>query len=249
MVYLLKPGTNSPINEPAVVVFEPKDNAGNYNAVVIDSTNTPSGTASNPVGVSNVYFTGNAFTNAGAGIQLFSNTNYYQFMDYWGTVVNLDKTTTSQAIATVYAPTVQAYEQLYLGPTGALTSTGGTQAGAPIVKDSQISSVYNNNLVIVGGSCINSAAATLVGGAKCGPDWTAATKGPNDQGVGPNQFLIQSFNSNLNAAGLVALLVAGYEAADTLNAATYLTTQKPDTAFGKKYIGTTSSSAQTYVSS
>ena len=92
------------------------------------------------------------------------------------------------------------------------------------------------NLIIIGGSCINSAAASLVGGAHCGSGWTDATS------VGSGQFLIQSFG-DAYTTGKIALLVAGYSAADTINAVTYLKTQTVDTTAGKKYKGTSSTSA------
>jgi len=101
-----------------------------------------------------------------------------------------------------------------------------------VVKDSEASSVSGKNLIVVGGSCINSVAASIVGGSLCGSSFTSAT------GVGTGQFLIQSVASPLNA-DKVALLVAGYEAADTQAASAYLRTQTVDTTVGKKGIGTT----------
>ncbi|HJZ18867.1 MAG TPA: hypothetical protein VJ208_02080, partial [Candidatus Nanoarchaeia archaeon] len=83
---------------------------------------------------------------------------------------------------------------------------------------------------------INSVAANLVGGAKCGSGWTDAT------GVGAGQFLIQSF-ADKYTTGKIALLVAGYEVSDTVNAAKYLRTQAVKTDAGTKYKGTSSTSA------
>ncbi|MFH1589741.1 MAG: hypothetical protein ABIB43_04205, partial [archaeon] len=68
------------------------------------------------------------------------------------------------------------------------TVVGGTGTiGDVLVTDSEVSTVSTKNLVVVGGSCINSAAATLVGGTYCGSAWTSAT------GVGSGQFLIKSY--------------------------------------------------------
>ena len=75
-------------------------------------------------------------------------------------------------------------------------------------------------------------------GKTCGADFTAKT------GVGAGQFLVETFS---RTGGKVATLVAGYNAADTTNAATYLTTQTVDTSVGKKYIGTTATSASLVV--
>ena len=147
-----------------------------------------------------------------------------------------------QKTVEVSYPKSQVYANLYVGSEGSLvtsgtTAGGSTQLGDVLVKDSEVSSVSSKNLIVVGGSCINSVAASLVGGAKCGSAWTTET------GVGSGQFLIQSFDRS----GKVALLVAGYDAADTVNAATYLRTKTVDTAVGKKYLGTSSTSAQLQV--
>jgi len=120
------------------------------------------------------------------------------------------------------------------------TTTGGsTQLGDILAKDSEVSSVSSKNLIVVGGSCINSVAANLLG-ATCGSDFTDKT------GVGTGQFLIQSLASTYST-GKIALVIAGYEAADTVNAATYLRTQTVDTTAGKKYKGTSSTTAELQV--
>jgi hypothetical protein len=111
------------------------------------------------------------------------------------------------------------------------TSSGGNVLGDILVKDTEVSSVATKNLIVVGGSCINSAAAALVGGAKCGAAWTTET------GVGTGQFLIKGYATS-SITSKLALLVAGYDAADTVKATTYLTNKNVDTS--KAYKGTTS---------
>jgi len=115
------------------------------------------------------------------------------------------------------------------------TISGTNALGNVLVTDAEIDNVKTKNLIIVGGSCINSAAAGLLGSA-CGPSFTEST------GIGAGQFLIQSFG-DAYTTGKVALLVAGYELADTKNAATYLRTQTVDTTAGNKYVGTSSTEA------
>jgi len=110
-----------------------------------------------------------------------------------------------------------------------------------LVTDAEVSTVQTKNLVVIGGSCINSVAATLVGGSLCTTSWTTATE------IGTGQFLIKSY-ANPYATGKVALLVAGYGREDTVNAATYLRNIGVDTTVGKTYIGTTSTSATLQVS-
>jgi hypothetical protein len=244
-IYLLQSSGNTSvlqqIQQPAIVDLEGKDTSGVYNAVVLVTQNPNSN--SNLVGVSTTpLFTGTAYQSTGKVLQ--SNNKLTQWMDYMGTLITMDSTVSGQPVATLHnvANAQQAYAQLWIGSIGSTVGGSVGSLGQVLVKDSQVSSVSNDNLIVVGGSCINSAAATLVGGAFCGSDWTSAT------GVGSGQFLIQSFNSSINSNGLVALLVAGYDAPDTVNAATYLTMQKPDTGFGNKYIGTTSTSASLQVS-
>ena len=101
------------------------------------------------------------------------------------------------------------------------------------VKDSEVASVAGKNLVVVGGSAINSVAAELLGGAYSEAMFTSAT------GVGAGEFLIQSFDRS----GKTALLVAGYSAADTEKAVTYLLNNEVDTTVGNKMKGTSATEA------
>jgi hypothetical protein len=134
----------------------------------------------------------------------------------------------------------ESYADSFLTSLEAQVSTSGSNAKVLLIKDSEAASTAAKNLVVVGGSCINTVAAQLLGSsALCGADFTAKT------GVGAGQFLIETFQ-NPNGAG-VATLVAGYNAADTTNAGKYLTTQVVDTTIGKAYKGTTATSAQLVV--
>jgi hypothetical protein len=137
----------------------------------------------------------------------------------------------------------ESYADIFLTAVGATVSTGESSSGATgsvvklgsvSVSDAEAATVASKNLIVVGGSCINSVAADLLGGALCGADFEAKT------GVGAGSFLIQSFE---RTGGKVATLVAGYNAEDTSNAAKYLTTQVVDTTVGKKYKGTSSTTA------
>ena len=142
----------------------------------------------------------------------------------------------------VYYPTgnSETYAEVFLAETGVVLSTSGAaQLGDILVKDSEVSSVSSKNLIVVGGSCINSAAATVLGGSYCGAAFTEAT------GVGSGQFLIKGYDGAFTS-GKLALVVAGYEAADTTNGATYLTTAT-DVDTSGSYKGTSSTSAEMIV--
>jgi hypothetical protein len=111
--------------------------------------------------------------------------------------------------------------------------TGSGDAGVMTVKDSEVATVAGKNLIVVGGSAINSVAAELLGGAYSEAMFTSAT------GVGAGEFLIQSFDRS----GKTALLVAGYNAADTEKAVTYLLNNDVDTTVGTKMKGTSATEA------
>lgn len=125
----------------------------------------------------------------------------------------------------------EAYGEVYISETGAALVTEG---GAKILPVTDSEAPSAKNLVVVGGSCVNSVAASLLGGALCGADFEAKT------GVGAGSFLIETFARD---GGAVATLVAGYNAEDTTNAAKYLTTQTVDTTVGKMYKGTSATAA------
>jgi hypothetical protein len=92
--------------------------------------------------------------------------------------------------------------------------------------------MQSKNLVIVGGTCINSAAQNVLGlnGPACGAAWTSAT------GAGQGEWIIQTF-ANPWSSGKIATLVAGYDQTDTVNAGNALRTQNIDISVGKKYEG------------
>ena len=245
MIHLIDPEdyTNN-MTEPSVMVFEEKDDKNKYHGFVINLETAPAGTSSSGVGVDDVLFTQNGeYYHASA--TLASDSDFTQDIDWWGTLVTTDADDSDQKTVTVSYPTNQVYAQIYIGEESASVTSSGTtstasQLGDVLVKDTEISSVSSKNLIVVGGTCINSAAANVLGGAYCGSSFTDAT------GVGSGEFLVESVG-DAYTTGKVALVVAGYDAADTVNAAKYLRTQTVDTTAGMKYKGTTSTSAELVV--
>jgi hypothetical protein len=238
-LYLLAPENNATINEPSIVLFEEQDDSSNqlYNALIVEMEGA--GTSADGVGVSDVKYTWNADGSWNENVRE-SDDDLYDSFDYYGTLATTDHSESSQKTAVISYPDDQVYAEVYVAEESAsITSSGSSSAlGEVLVKDSEVSSVATKNLIVVGGSCINSAAATLLGGAYCGSDFTSAT------GVGSGQFLIKGYASN-DLTSKLALLVAGYDAADTVNAATYLRTQTVDTS--SEYMGTSSTSAELVV--
>jgi hypothetical protein len=128
-------------------------------------------------------------------------------------------------------PDDRVYATVSVVAGGSATTTG--EAGALLIKDTALADAAGMNLVVVGGSAINAAAAELLGGAFDEADFMAET------GVAAGEFLLQSFSRS----GKTALLVAGYDAADTENAAAYLLNVGADTAVGTKLKGVSATEA------
>ncbi|MGV8151663.1 MAG: hypothetical protein ACP5OG_01150 [Candidatus Nanoarchaeia archaeon] len=114
-------------------------------------------------------------------------------------------------------------------------ATTGASSVIVSIKDSEVESYKDKNLFVIGGSCINSAAAKILGSETplCGEAWTAKTQ------VGAGQYLIKSIASPYADAtsGKVAMLVAGYEAADTTAAVTKAMLSTTATDIGTEIIG------------
>jgi len=239
-IYLVEPDGGGNINQSALIVWEEKDDNSRYQASIILLETGRTGDDGLGVDTS---ISGQVWHNNSAAWQTSraSDSKITDSADLWGTIVTYDSGDSDQPTATISYPDEQVYAELYIAAADA-SITAGTTAGASsaqlgdvLVRDSEMSSVSTKNLVIIGGSCINSAASKLLGGAGCGSSWMTAT------GVGSGQFLIQSFAGETE--GKIALLVAGYDVSDTANAGKYLRTQAVKTDEGTKYIGTTSTSA------
>jgi len=116
---------------------------------------------------------------------------------------------------------------------GTVTTDGTPSLGGVLVTDAEVADVSSKNLVVVGGSCINSVAASLLGvtGTACASAFTSATSAQG-HAVGSGQYLIKSYTSPYSSSR-VAVLVAGWEAADTAAGASRLMNQPVDTTAGK----------------
>ncbi len=144
-----------------------------------------------------------------------SNTNYaYTSM---GAKVKWDNPSNDPDTLEVTYPTVQRLPLVYITAPGAEISTGEASEGGQIVyyETSPISvgtakfaaevTVAAQNTIIIGGPCANAAAAEVMGmPTPCGKDFSVGKAMIN---------LYEQSNGN------VAMLVAGYDAADTRRAA------------------------------
>jgi len=218
---------------PAILFMEPMkwNDASNGNLICVPMTTA---------GTTEIAIARAVLNGSNSGFQtLTSDTYKSEAVDEYGALVSDEQRTNENGVATISYPSSQMFLDVLFSAEGA-TITGGsssggtaTSLGAVTVSDSEAASVSGKNMVVIGGSCINSVAASLLGGALCGDAFTTST------GVAAGEFLIQSFDKS----GKVALLVAGYNAADTQKAVTYLTNQAVDTTLGKKYKGTSATEA------
>jgi len=228
----LRDASNSTdIGLPGLVLFEEEDDNNIYNALIVKLSG--GATSDSPLSVSDVETTwgGDSVYDE---IQGESNNDLYESMDFWGTHITTDRSDSDQYTATISYPDEQVDALVYAGEVSSSVSSSGNggstkELGTIHVKDSEVASVASKNLIVVGGSCVNTLAKELLGGAGCGSSFEQKT------GVGAGSFLIQSFS---RTGGKVATLVAGYSAADTEAGAKVLTTQTVDTSAGKKYKGT-----------
>jgi hypothetical protein len=239
-VYLVEPDSNGGhIVNPALIIWEEKDDNSEYQAMVV--TLEEGATSDDGIGVSDVLRSWDLDSSLWE-ISLASDSKVTKEATLYGSLITLDSADSDQKIATISYPDEQVYAQIYMAGvdatiTAGTTGTGSVTAlGTVTYKDSEVNSVKAKNLIVVGGSCINSAAANLLGGAYCGASFTEQT------GVGSGQYLIQSFG-DAYTDGQIALLVAGYDAADTQNAQKFLTGKTVDTTADNKYIGTSATEA------
>jgi hypothetical protein len=170
-------------------------------------------------------------TNVSSGlVSLTSDSNLQEAVTRYGSFVEYDSTDNDKV--TIKYPDEQMYADVLFTAVGVEVSSGGAggsvaSLGSVAVMDSEVATVSSKNLIVIGGSCINTVAAKVLGSDTplCGADFTAKTN------ITTGQFLIKVVDSPYTT-GKVAMLVAGYEGADTRKAATYLTANKPATVVG-----------------
>jgi len=237
-INLLSPSDGAKIFTPAVVLIEEKDDNVHYNGIVITPT-----VSAGKVGVNTILGTQMVTSSS---LSMPSDSDVVKTADLFGSIITVDSSDSNQHSGTISYPDEQVYAQIYAAANSAEisaasssgSSTGVKSLGSVTVADSEVSSVSAKNLIVVGGNCVNSVAAKLLGttSSGCGAEFETLS------GVVGGQFLIQTLDSPY-ATGKVATLVAGRYAADTTNAAKYLTTQAVDTTVGKKYKGTSATVA------
>jgi len=212
---------------PAILFIEPKkwDDASTGDVICVPLTTE--GTSTIELAINDPVFSG---TNSGF-TTLESDSNIKEAVDKYGSFVMKEETENN--IVTINYPKTQMSLDVLLTEAGATVTPGYGGGGSVGVLgsvayfDNEVSNVQDRNLIIIGGTCINKAAAAAleVSEGTCTTDFTAAT------GVGPDQFLISVVDSPY-ATGRIAMVVAGYEGPDTTKAVEYVKTENPSTDVG-----------------
>ena len=226
--------------------FGEQDKDGTLDQVPFNMTIDDAGSSTKYITVSAVGGAGTAYETPTSSSKIWES---YVFSDLASKILH-DKTGTNQYSASVEYHGGQVYANVFVAAPSATVSGGGTSTtggsvanlGYPVYKDTEVSSVSTKNLIVVGGSCINTVAAKILGSdtAKCGADFTTLAT------VGANQALVKVVTSPYSATK-VAMLIAGYEAADTTKAAKYVTTEMPATDVDTTTKLSTSSAVATVV--
>jgi len=220
------PGADSDagVTTPGILFVEDEDKSETTTttkpAIHIVTTDTGSySTVSAPL------FTGTSDT------ETWDDTDLTGWLTNYGTYVWRDTSDDNQNfVGLSYGDDIMSANVLFA--EGAVTTDGTATLGDVSVLDTELASsgMSGNNLIVVGGSCVNSVAADLLGvsAGTCGSDWSAATGG-----LGEGDYVVETFDQS---NGKVATLVAGWSTEDTSSAATLLANGEVSTSVGSRYV-------------
>lgn len=219
-INLLNPNTAANISYPAFGIIEEKDDNTAYNAVIV--TSLAGAASTNATRVNSILRTWSS-DNTFNTVSWYSNSNKASEIDLFGTIGAKDSGDSNHPKVELSYPDEQIYANLFITKSDAVITPGGTAGGASggltVIEDSVVESYKDSNMIVVGGSCVNEAALKILDPEGtdpiCGADFTLKTD------VGATQYIIKTVKSPYNAEK-IAVLVAGYEAADTASAVTTL---------------------------
>ncbi|MBI3334302.1 hypothetical protein HYZ97_02350, partial [Candidatus Pacearchaeota archaeon] len=157
-LFLISPEGGN-IVRPAVIIFEEKDDLSNYEALIVTLDAGYDGDSAG-LGVTDVVRTNSADGNGANGgneIQLESDSDLYEDVSLFGSLITLDKSDSDQTTAKISYPDEQVEAFVYVAATDAVISTSGggsgtvKELGSVLVKDSEVASLPSRNLIVVGG--------------------------------------------------------------------------------------------------
>jgi len=100
------------IDRPAIVIIEEKDGNNRYEAIIVELDAGYDGDNAG-IGISDVERTWSS-DSQWDNIQLESDSDIYQEIDFWGTLITLDKSDSDQTTTTISYPDNQIYAKLYV---------------------------------------------------------------------------------------------------------------------------------------
>lgn len=211
------------ISQPALLLVEEKDDAGNRYSTLFPVTTEASGSNNVAIPAAPIFTASEDSQTRG------SDSTITDYVDLYGLFVT--RTTSGQDTLKVYYPDEQVYAVIGAGASSATASVGGSSGStvkaavvltSPVAKlDSEVvgDASLSSDLVLVGGPCANTLVASLA--AESGSviptcsDWTLTTG------------LIKEVQ-NVWGSGQKALVVAGTNAADTRSLAAQVMTGTTD---------------------
>ncbi len=208
---------------PAVVLLEEYTSAGTAYVDAICVPTDETGTTTVEVSVGTPSFINYTAVQASL-VSLTSDTYKQQAVDLFGVFTEYDATDNDKA--TITYPNDQMYANVYISEVAAAISgsSGGGVVGGELGSVTKwaedVASINTKNLIVIGGSAVNPVSAKLLG-------ITEGTTGEQDSwatatGVKQDMAIIKLFTSPY-ATDKVAMLIAGWEAKDTLAAGKVLT--------------------------
>ncbi len=165
--------------------------------------------------ITDVNAAGNHYTNEGVSASDSDDDNKY-YVTEWGTLALYDSDNDDDL--TIWYPDEQAYGNAFVAPVGAQISGSSGEVstvtlnpinvGAAKLASEVSGQETSQNLIAVGGPCINEAAAVVMGleYPACGADST----------IPENKAIVKLYEND----GNVAMVIAGWEAQDTRLATT-----------------------------
>ncbi len=165
-----------------------------------------------------------------AGLEIGDSSTYEAYIKDDVSARILHYTNPDEDYVEIFYPTGESetYAEVFIAEGSSTTG----EAGNMIYRDTE-TGWKSMNAILVGGSCVNTATAEALGvpSGTCGSDWVAKTS------VGENKYLIQIIADKFSD-GKIALIAAGYSAADTKAAASKLVdpASEIDTTAGNAYI-------------
>jgi len=216
--------TQATISQPALLFISPKNDNSQYETFWVPAIST---------GTNGAGLTGAIASSETAAISWFSatsgaTTTTTKYFNLWGALITQDSN--SQGTLSISIPTLQTQASVYVLDKSATvtTATSGTagqsysvvKVTADIAKlDTELSATdkTNSDLIVVGGPCVNKVAADLLGKTypACADEVaTSDADALSKTGIPKNAAIVKVF-ADKYATGKVAVLIAGWRAADT----------------------------------